>query len=402
MILNTTGNNANGSFAETSSRLNLNNATFIAMEIWSGFILIARSLKMRMEGTPPLLDLRPRYTDHKRIEHEHEQLAEQLARAQKMEAVGRLAGGVAHEFNNRLMTILGNTELLLSRLDSPTWQDHREQLKLCVQSIARAGERSTALTKQLLSFSRKPLTQPEPVDTHQLLRETQAMLQPLIGENITFDVHVASDVAAIYGNAGQIEQVITNLVLNARDSISDIGCVAVTCKNVEVPASLASVQSQAQQGPHVQITVQDDGAGMSEAVRAHIFEPFFSTKPVGKGTGLGLATVHGIVSQMGGFVTVESQERVGTTFHVTLPVAENACHQVDTLDPQVHLGNGEVILVCEDEQLSSYAHSAKSNQCRIRRSRSRKRRPGARRSPHVGQAHRCTCYRYCHAGHEWV
>lgn len=279
-------------------------------------------------------------TDRKRMEHEREQLAQELVHAQKMEAIGRLAGGVAHEFNNRLMTILGNTELLLTRLDSPTWQDHRDQLKSCVQSIARAGERSTDLTKQLLAFSRKPLTQPEPVDTHQLVLETTAMLEPLLGKKIKFDVHLASDVAALYGNAGQIEQVITNLVLNARDSISDAGCVIVTCENVDVPESLASMHSAARPGPHVRITVQDDGAGMSEEMLTHIFEPFFSTKPVGKGTGLGLATVHGIASQMGGFVTVESQEHVGTTFHVTLPVADNEGYPVDTPDAQTGSGNG--------------------------------------------------------------
>ncbi len=266
-----------------------------------------------------------------------------------MEAVGRLAGGVAHEFNNRLMTILGNAEILFSKLDSPTWQDHRELLKSCAQSVARACERSTTLTKQLLAFSRKPLTHPEPVDTHQLLLETTTMLQPLLGENIKFDIGIASDVAPIFGNAGQIEQVITNLVLNARDSISDVGCVKVKCHNVDVSESLASLHPGAHAGRHVQITIQDDGAGMSEEVLTHIFEPFFTTKQVGKGTGLGLAMVHGIVSQMSGFITVDSQERVGTTIQVTLPVADYACQTVDTLDTQTHSGNGEVILVCEDE-----------------------------------------------------
>ncbi len=288
-------------------------------------------------------------TDRKRMEVEREQLAAELMHAQKMEAVGRLAGGVAHEFNNRLMTILGNTEFLLSKLNAPSWQDHRDIIISCVKSIEVAGDRSTALTKQLLAFSRKPLTQPQLVDTRQLLNECKDMLQPLLGENIKFDLQVASMVSPIYGDAGQVEQVVTNLVLNARDSISGAGTVTVTCENIDVSSSLAAMHPDTLPGPHVQISVADDGVGISNEVVEHIFEPFFTTKPVGKGTGLGLAMVHGIVSQMKGFITVASQEGLGTMFHVTLPVATNGnCDEVK-MDPHDHAGNGEVVLVCEDE-----------------------------------------------------
>ncbi len=288
-------------------------------------------------------------TDNKKVELDRERLAGELMHAQKMEAVGRLAGGVAHEFNNRLMTIMGNTEIILSKLKSPAWHEHKDLVVSCVETIGLAGERSTMLTRQLLAFSHKPLTQPQLVNTRQLLTDVKATLKPLLGENIQLELDMASSVSAVYGDSGQLEQVITNIVLNARDSMESAGSVTVTCKDVDVSASLASIHPDVSPGPHVQISVSDDGVGISEEVIEHIFEPFFTTKPVGKGTGLGLAMVHGIVSQMKGFVTVESQVGVGTTFHVTLPVSTNEIIVEDKMATHDYSGNGEIILVGEDE-----------------------------------------------------
>ena len=280
---------------------------------------------------------------------EHSQAKDALRHAQKMEAVGRLAGGVSHDFNNRLMTILGNTELILGALDKPDGQVDREQLRSCVQEIRQAGERGADLVRQLLTFSRKQLIKSATLDTRRILTQTKTMLTRLIPENIKFEMQIAPDVASIAGVASQVEQIVMNLVLNARDSIVRTGHVSVVCKNADVSEAEAAVHPGTRPGPHVMISVQDDGVGMTKDLVLHIFEPFFTTKPVGKGTGLGLASVDGMVSQMEGFVTVESEQGVGTTFRVFVPAAKDEPDEESELDPGTCSGHGETVLVCEDE-----------------------------------------------------
>ncbi|MCH7925484.1 MAG: response regulator [Planctomycetes bacterium] len=280
---------------------------------------------------------------------EHSQAKDALRHAQKMEAVGRLAGGVSHDFNNRLMTILGNTELILGALDKQDGQIDREQLRSCVQEIRQAGERGADLVRQLLTFSRKQLIKSATLDTRRILTQTKTMLTRLIPENIKFEMQIAPDVASIAGVASQVEQIVMNLVLNARDSIVRTGHVTVVCKNADISKAVAAVHPGTRPGPHVMISVEDDGIGMTKELVLHIFEPFFTTKPVGKGTGLGLASVDGMVSQMHGFVTVESEQGVGTTFRVFVPAVKDEPDETSELDPGTCSGHGETVLVCEDE-----------------------------------------------------
>ena len=280
---------------------------------------------------------------------EHSQAKDALRHAQKMEAVGRLAGGVSHDFNNRLMTILGNTELILGALDKQDGQIDREQLRSCVQEIRQAGERGADLVRQLLTFSRKQLIKSTTLDTRRILTQTKTMLTRLIQEDIKFEMQIAPDVASIAGVASQVEQIVMNLVLNARDSIVRTGHVTVVCKNADISKTVAAVHPGTRPGPHVMISVEDDGIGMTKELVLHIFEPFFTTKPIGKGTGLGLASVDGMVSQMHGFVTVESEQGVGTTFRVFVPAVEDEPEETSELDPGTCSGHGETVLVCEDE-----------------------------------------------------
>lgn len=280
---------------------------------------------------------------------EHSQAKDALRHAQKMEAVGRLAGGVSHDFNNRLMTILGNTEFILGALDKHGDQVDREQLRSCVQEIRQAGERGADLVRQLLTFSRKQLIKSATLDTRRILTQTKTMLTRLIPENIKFEMQIAPDVASIAGVDSQVEQIVMNLVLNARDSIVHTGHVSVVCKNADISKAEAAVHPGTRPGPHVMISVEDDGIGMTKDLVLHIFEPFFTTKPVGKGTGLGLASVDGMVSQMHGFVTVESEQGAGTTFRVFVPAVEDEPDETSELDPGTCSGHGETVLVCEDE-----------------------------------------------------
>lgn len=282
---------------------------------------------------------------------EHSRAKDALGHAQKMEAVGRLAGGVSHDFNNRLMTILGNAELALSMLDRPNDQIDPDRLRSYIQEMQLAGERGADLVRQLLTFSRKQLIQSSTLNTQHLLAQTEDMLTRLMPENIRFQTQIDADVASIKGVASQVEQIIMNLVLNARDSITHTGQVSVVCKNAHVSEAESAVHPGTRPGPHVMISVQDDGIGMTADLVLNIFEPFFTTKPVGKGTGLGLASVDGLVTQMNGFVTVESERGAGTIFKVFLP-ATDADADADAPSESKREccpGDGETILVCEDD-----------------------------------------------------
>lgn len=270
-------------------------------------------------------------------------LETQLRQAQKMEAVGQLAGGVAHDFNNILTAILGYTALVLDDLpaDSPACNDVRE--------IQKAGERAAALTAQLLAFSRRTLLEPRVIDLNVLIRNTQSLLKRLLGEDVMLTSHLASDLSAVSADAAQIDQMIVNLALNARDAMPSGGHLAIDTANVMLDQAFVADHPGAAVGPHVMIAVTDTGTGMDEVVKARLFEPFYTTKGPGKGTGLGLAMVFGIVKQTGGSIWVESQLGVGSTFTVYLPATDKPLPHEESHQSALASRGTETILVVEDQ-----------------------------------------------------
>ncbi|HEX7616203.1 MAG TPA: PAS domain S-box protein, partial [Thermoanaerobaculia bacterium] len=262
---------------------------------------------IELEGRKVVFGFFTDVTDRLRLE-------EQLRQAQKMEAFGQLAGGVAHDFNNLLTVISGNTDLLLS--DSPANDPKRGPL----MDVRAAGERAANLTRQLLAFSRKQILEPRLVDVHEVVTGIEKMLRRLIGEDVEILTDLAADPSWVKVDPGQLEQVIMNLAVNARDAMPRGGRITIRTRNV-VPGEAADPDETARQRlrPRVAISISDTGTGILPEVKVHLFEPFFTTKMVGKGTGLGLATVYGIVKQSGGDVTVESEPGKGATFTVILP-----------------------------------------------------------------------------------
>jgi PAS domain S-box-containing protein len=267
----------------------------------------------------------------------------QLRQLQKMEAVGRLAGGVAHDFNNLLTAILGYGELALERLgdDDSTRAD--------VQQMLKAADRAARLTKQLLAFSRQQAFQPRVLGLNDLITDLDKMLRRLISEDIEVTLELARGLWATKVDPTQIEQVVMNLVVNARDAMPDGGKLLVKTANAFVDEQAASAHLGMKPGEYIVLSVADTGCGMTEHVQAHVFEPFFTTKALGKGTGLGLATVYGIVKQSGGYVAVESTPERGSTFTIYLPrVHEPVTTHIEDVRPSTR-GSTETILLVEDE-----------------------------------------------------
>ena len=241
------------------------------------------------------------------------QLEEQLRQAQKMEAVGRLAGGIAHDFNNILTAILGTCALMLRDLTAGT------QAREDVEEIRRSADRAAGLTRQLLAYSRRQVLQPEVLDLNVVVEEMDRMLRRLIGEDVELVTRLGQGLAPVLADPGQIEQVVVNMAVNARDAMPTGGRLTIETANVDLPPG---GQPGIEPGPRVMLAITDTGTGMDDRIRAHLFEPFFTTKEVGKGTGLGLATVYGIVKQSGGSITVDSAPGRGSTFRVYLPRTE--------------------------------------------------------------------------------
>jgi hypothetical protein len=272
-------------------------------------------------------------------------LEDQLRQAQKMEAVGQLAGGIAHDFNNLLTVITGRSQLLLARRLAPNAEARHD-----VELIQHAAARAATLTGQLLAFSRKQVVQPRLLDLNAVIRNVESMLRRLIGEQITLRAVLAPDLWRTTADPGQIEQVLINLVVNARDAMPDGGWVTVETANVDLDESYARRHVGAQPGPHVALIVSDSGIGMEPATLERVFEPFFTTKAPGKGTGLGLSTVYGIVRQSGGTVWVDSEPGRGTTFKIHLPRARD---DVVVSEAPPHetapMRGAETILLLEDD-----------------------------------------------------
>ncbi len=276
-------------------------------------------------------------TDRKRLEG-------QLRQAQKMEAVGRLAGGVAHDFNNLLGVIIGYSELVLLSLVK---QDpHYEE----ITQIRIAGERAAVLTRQLLVFSRKHVLQPELLDLNQVISESMKMLLRVIGEDVELAFVPGRDVGLVKADLGQIEQVIMNLVVNARDAMPSGGQITIETAIVDPDAMVEAPGSPGVKGPYAMLAVSDSGCGMDTVTVGKIFEPFFTTKPEGKGTGLGLSTVYGIVEESSGKINVYSEVDVGTTFKIYLPCSEGLARERGVAGSGTLAGGPETILLVEDNE----------------------------------------------------
>lgn len=269
----------------------------------------------------------------------------QLRQAQKMDAVGRLAGGVAHDFNNLLTAILGYSELLLAGLerDDPRWRQ--------VEQIRKAGERATSLTKQLLVFSRHQQVERRVIDVNAIVADMEVMLTRLIGEDLAVELVLAPDLGRVLADAGQVEQIILNLAVNARDAMPQGGRITIETANVLLAGEAKGLRRPVEPGDYVMLAVSDVGTGIADDVLTHLFEPFFTTKPAGKGTGLGLSTVYGIASSAKGTVSVDTELGSGTTFKVYLPRVDREAERTSRSAELPVLRGSETILLVEDDDL---------------------------------------------------
>ena len=274
------------------------------------------------------------------------QLEDQLRQAQKMEAVGMLAGGVAHDFNNLLTIITGYSQLIANSLlpGDPNRQS--------AEQIMKAGERAAALTRQLLAFSRRQVLQPRILELNQLVHSLAAMLQRLIGEDVDLRLELRPELGRVSADPGQLEQVLMNLTVNARDAMPKGGALTIETANVDLDENYASRHIGVRPGPFVLLAVSDTGVGMDEATRMRLFEPFFTTKGSGKGTGLGLSTVFGIVKQSGGSVEVYSEPGRGTSVKVYLPrIDQAAITEPEQARRKTRRGTETILLVEDDEMV---------------------------------------------------
>ncbi|MFM9904953.1 MAG: PAS domain S-box protein [Pyrinomonadaceae bacterium] len=277
-------------------------------------------------------------TDRKHLE-------QQLLQSQKLESVGRLAGGIAHDFNNMLTAINGYSSLVLEELPSG------DPLRHYVEEIKSAGERSASLTQQLLAFSRKQIMQPLIIDVNTVVTGIEQMLRRLIGENINLKTELAPGLSSVMADPTQIEQVIVNLVVNARDAMPNGGTLKIETRNLQIGMGDVANHLFAQEGSYAVISVTDSGIGIPEDIRQHIFEPFFTTREIGRGTGLGLATVYGIVKQSNGYIELDTELGSGTTFSVYLPIVEkHAENDARRPNSEPSLRGYETVLLIEDEE----------------------------------------------------
>ncbi len=324
--------------------------TILAGETWRGEIINRRkdgTLHTEDQIVAPIFDASGVITHFVAIKKDitaRLRLEAQFRQAQKMESVGQLASGIAHDFNNLLTVINGMSELVLARVghDDPVFPD--------VQEVHRAGERAAALTRQLLAFSRQQVLEPRVLNVNTVLDGMEPLLRRLLGEDIDLVIVPAPDLASVKADPGQIEQVITNLAVNARDAMPQGGRLTIESQNVEVGEDYARQHgAPVPPGAYVRLVVSDSGVGMSEATRARIFEPFFTTKGPGRGTGLGLSTAFGIVKQSQGFIWVYSEVGVGTSFTILLPQeVPDAAGSAPAKATPVSSRGTETILVVED------------------------------------------------------
>ena len=299
---------------------------------------------LRIAGKDHLLSIMVDITAHKKAEEEREKLQSQLNQIQKLESIGRLAGGVAHDFNNMLTAIQINATL--ARESTPTGSPLIESL----DEILSCTRRSSDLTQRLLAFARKQAITPQILDLNATVDGMLKMLQRLIGESVSLNWQPANNLWPVKLDPGQIDQLLTNLCVNARDAINGIGHITITTKNTTFDEAFCAHHAGYAPGNYVLLVVNDDGCGMDKELLSHIFEPFFTTKSVGQGTGLGLATVYGIVKQNHGFINVYSEPGHGTAFNIYLPSHADPLDSAKPAPPAQSANRGhETILVVEDE-----------------------------------------------------
>jgi two-component system, cell cycle sensor histidine kinase and response regulator CckA len=276
---------------------------------------------------------------------ERSRLQTELTQAQKMESVGRLAGGVAHDFNNMLGAIMGHAEIAIDKLGRGM------SVRSNLDEILKASRLSADLTRQLLAFARKQTASPVALEPNELVGSMLVMLRRLIGENIELSWLPGSDVWPIRIDPTQLDQILTNLCVNARDAIGENGTISIETGNESLDSDFVARHPGSQTGDFVRIAVSDDGEGMQKEVIEHIFEPFFTTKELGRGTGLGLATVYGIVKQNQGFIDVWSEPDHGTRIEVFLPRNAGLPDSQTAVPDQAERGGGETVLMVEDEAM---------------------------------------------------
>ncbi len=275
---------------------------------------------------------------------ERDRLEQQIRQKRRLEVVGRLSGGVAHDFNNLLTVILSSTDLLLADLSED--DTHRQE----VSEIRVAALRAADLTRQLLAFGRQQQLRPQVIDVPHLIERIRAMVTRIIGEDVQFHTSFGSDTGSVRADPGQMEQVLLNLIINARDAMPGGGSITVSCSNIDVDHETSTLQEPILPGRYVRIEVRDTGQGMDQKTRNHAFDPFYTTKELGKGTGLGLATVYGIVKQSDGFVTLDSEPDHGALFAIYLPRVDESADEVVTAGPDGSgPPGGETVLLVEDD-----------------------------------------------------
>jgi PAS domain S-box-containing protein len=278
---------------------------------------------------------------------ERRQLEELLQQAQKMDAIGALAGGVAHDFNNALSVIICNAELTLTELRP------EDPVRLALDDIRRAGERASELTRQLLAFGRRQVLQPRQVDLNLVVAGIEPVLRRVLGDGVALRVRPSPVPWTVFADRGQVEQVVMNLAVNARDAMPEGGALTIEIANLELDDAYAARHVDVRSGSYVTLAVSDTGVGMDRSIMTRIFEPYFTTKDLGRGSGLGLATVFGIVKQSGGDVRVDSEPGKGTTFRIYLPrsaAVEQADDASPRTQPQPATGGSETILLVEDDE----------------------------------------------------
>jgi PAS domain S-box-containing protein len=310
--------------------------------------LIRDELGRSIEAVGVWLDV----TDRKHAEHEQAKLRQQLHQSQKLESVARLAGSAAHDFNNLLTVINGYADMVLQDLpaDSPLCES--------IAEIQGAGNRAADLTKQLLAFSRRQVIQPTTLNLNVVITDTQRMLRRLIGENIEIVMKLAEDLGNVQADPGQLQQIIVNLAVNARDAMPQGGMLYLETANINVQDAASPAHAEAKVGSYVVLTVTDTGTGMTAEVKQRVFEPFFTTKGLGSGTGLGLATVYGMVKQSGGWISLYSEVGIGSTFRIFLPRTDAEVPKTVVVAKSAPEGNETVLVVEDQSEVRSFAVAA--------------------------------------------
>jgi PAS domain S-box-containing protein len=315
---------------------------YAEIEVNAVLIKDSQNGSLRMLGT--IQDI----SEHKQAQRDRELLEEQFRQAQKMESIGRLAGGVAHDFNNLLTGMFGYLDLALEALKP------QNAVRTTLLEARKSAERAATLTKQLLAFSRRQKVEPSVLNLNEVIEDLHNMLDRLLGEDVDLRILLPESLDPIRADRGQIEQILVNLCVNARDAMPDGGRIEIATADADLDEEFCKTHLEAQVGPHVLLTVRDTGCGMSEEVQKHLFEPFFTTKPVGKGTGLGLASIYGAVKQNDGLVEVESQPGHGTLFRIFFPKTREAPRQAvhSAAETSCILPRGhETILFVEDDTI---------------------------------------------------